>query len=36
MFTLAFRVADDQGLLLLDLKDLQELLRHLGENARIY
>ena len=34
--TNAFRLADDQGLLLLDLKDLQELLRHLGENARDY
>jgi len=29
-------VLGDQGLLLLDLKDLQELLRHLGENARAY
>ena len=36
VLTIAFRLADDQGLLLLDLKDLQELLRHLGENARIY
>jgi DNA helicase HerA-like ATPase len=34
VLTIAFRVADDQGLLLLDLKDLQELLRHLSENAR--
>ena len=36
VLTIAFRVADDQGLLLLDLKDLQELLRHLSENARTY
>jgi len=36
VLTIAFRLADDQGLLLLDLKDLQELLRHLGENARTY
>ena len=36
VLTIAFRIADDQGLLLLDLKDLQELLRHLGENARTY
>ncbi len=34
VLTIAFRLADDQGLLLLDLKDLQELLRHLSENAR--
>ena len=36
VLTIAFRLADDQGLLLLDLRDLQELLRHLGENARAY
>ena len=36
VLTIAFRLADDQGLLLLDLKDLQELLRHLSENAREY
>jgi len=36
VLTIAFRIADDQGLLLLDLKDLQELLRHLGESARTY
>ncbi|MCX5957952.1 MAG: DUF853 family protein [Cyanobacteria bacterium] len=36
VLTIAFRIADDQGLLLLDLKDLQELLRHLSENAREY
>ena len=36
VLTIAFRLADDQGLLLLDLKDLQELLRHLGESARTY
>jgi len=34
VLSLAFRVADDQGLLVLDLKDLRELLRHVGENAR--
>jgi DNA helicase HerA-like ATPase len=34
LLSLAFRVADDQGLLLLDLKDLRALLRHLGEHAR--
>ena len=36
VLTIAFRHADDQGLLLLDLKDLQELLRHLSEKARDY
>ena len=30
----AFRYADDEGLLLLDLEDLQALLVHLSENAR--
>lgn len=30
----AFRIADDQGLLLLDLKDLRAMLQFLGENAR--
>ncbi len=29
----AFRVADDQGLLILDLKDLRALLTHVAENA---
>ncbi len=31
---LAFRVADDQGLLLLDLNDLRALLTHVGANAK--
>src|SRR5687768_9326135 len=30
---LAFKVADDQGLLLLDLKDLRAMLQHVGDNA---
>ncbi|MCZ2496768.1 DUF853 family protein [Xylophilus sp. Kf1] len=30
---IAFKVADDRGLLLLDLKDLRALLQHVGENA---
>ncbi len=34
VLSLAFKVADDQGLLLLDLKDLRALIRHVGENAR--
>ncbi len=30
---LAFKIADDHGLLLLDLKDLRAMLQHLGENS---
>ncbi|MCI0465817.1 MAG: DUF853 domain-containing protein [Beijerinckiaceae bacterium] len=33
VLNIAFRLADDQGLLLIDLKDLRALLQHLGENA---
>ena len=33
VLNIAFRVADEQGLLLLDLKDLQSMLVWLGENA---
>src|SRR5215204_7310775 len=33
VLTLAFKVADEQGLLLLDLKDLQQLLVYVAENA---
>jgi len=36
VLSLAFRIADDNGLLLLDLKDLQAMLRHVGENAGDY
>jgi DNA helicase HerA-like ATPase len=28
-----FKIADDQGLLLLDLKDLRAMVRHVGDNA---
>ncbi|MDT8999271.1 helicase HerA-like domain-containing protein [Paucibacter sp. APW11] len=31
---LVFKIADDQGLLLLDLKDLRAMLQHVGDNAR--
>jgi hypothetical protein len=31
-----FKIADDQGLLLLDLKDLRALLTHVAENAKQY
>jgi uncharacterized protein len=30
---LAFKIADDHGLLLLDMKDLRAMLQHLGDNA---
>ena len=33
---LAFRIADDQGLLLLDLKDLRAMIQHVGENAKSF
>jgi DNA helicase HerA-like ATPase len=33
VLTLAFKIADDQGLLLLDLKDLRAMLQHVGDNA---
>ncbi|MGE0666678.1 MAG: helicase HerA-like domain-containing protein [Sphingomonadales bacterium] len=33
VLNIAFRVADEQGLLLLDLKDLRAMLSHIGENA---
>ncbi|MEW6426892.1 MAG: helicase HerA-like domain-containing protein [Thermodesulfobacteriota bacterium] len=33
VLTMAFRVADDNGWLLLDLKDLRAMLQHLGDNA---
>jgi hypothetical protein len=31
---LAFKIADDKGLLLLDLKDLRSMVQHVGDNAR--
>src|SRR6185503_364480 len=34
VLTIAFKYADDNGLLLLDLKDLQSLMRFVGENAQ--
>lgn len=33
---LVFKIADDQGLLLLDLKDLRAMAQHVGENAKKY
>jgi DNA helicase HerA-like ATPase len=34
VLTLVFKIADDNGLLLLDLKDLRALLQHVGDNAK--
>ena len=36
VLTLAFRIADDNGLLLLDLKDLRAMLQHVGDNAKTF
>ena len=33
---LVFKIADDEGLLLLDLKDLRAMLQHVGDNAARY
>jgi DNA helicase HerA-like ATPase len=34
VLALAFKIADDNGLLLLDMKDLRAMLQHIGESAR--
>ena len=36
VLNLIFRIADDAGLLLLDLKDLQAMVQHVGDNAKDY
>ena len=36
VLTLAFKIADDNGLLLLDLKDLRALLLYVGDNAKTF
>jgi hypothetical protein len=36
VLTLVFKIADDSGMLLLDLKDLPAMLQHVGENASQY
>jgi DNA helicase HerA-like ATPase len=33
VLTLVFKIADDNGMLLLDLRDLRAMLRHVGDNA---
>ena len=36
VLTLVFKIADDDGLLLLDFKDLRAIVQHVGENAKTY
>jgi DNA helicase HerA-like ATPase len=36
VLTLVFKIADDNGLLLLDLKDLQAMLQYVGDNASAF
>jgi len=36
VLTLVFKIADDQGLLLLDMKDLQAMLQHVANSAKDY
>ncbi len=36
VLALVFKIADDKGWLLLDLKDLRAMVQHVGENARQY
>ncbi|MHB1459168.1 MAG: helicase HerA-like domain-containing protein [Armatimonadota bacterium] len=36
VLSLVFKIADDSGLMLLDLKDLQSMIRHVGDNATEY
>ncbi|HEU4458421.1 MAG TPA: DUF853 domain-containing protein [Methylibium sp.] len=36
VLTLVFKIADDNGMLLLDLKDLRAMLQHVADNAKAY
>jgi DNA helicase HerA-like ATPase len=36
VLNLVFKIADDQGMLLLDLKDLRAMLQHVGDNAKTF
>src|SRR5271156_3604452 len=36
VLTLVFKIADDSGLLLLDMKDLQAMLQHVGDSSKEY
>ena len=36
VLTIVFKIADDNGLLLLDLRDLRAMLQHVGDNAKAF
>lgn len=36
ILNIAFKFADDEGMLLLDLKDLRSILQHIGENRKVF
>ncbi|MEZ5535730.1 MAG: helicase HerA-like domain-containing protein [Thiolinea sp.] len=36
ILNIAFKFADDEGMLLLDLKDLRSILQHIGENREVF
>ncbi len=36
VLNIAFKFADDEGMLLLDMKDLRSILQHMGENAQTF
>ena len=36
VLNIIFKVADDNGLLLIDLKDLRQMLKYVGDNAKDY
>jgi uncharacterized protein len=36
VLTLVFKIADDSGMLLLDMKDMQAMLQHVGDNSKEY
>jgi len=36
VLSMVFKIADDNGMLLLDLKDLRAMLQHVGDNARTF
>jgi len=36
VLNLVFKIADDQGMALLDMKDLRAMLQHIGDNAKVF
>ncbi|WP_421885327.1 helicase HerA-like domain-containing protein [Methylibium sp.] len=36
VLSLVFKIADDNGMLLLDLRDLRAMLQHVGDNAKVF